>query len=245
MAMNILEIIEELHNKGLNDNDIAMRLRSQGYTKQEINDAMTQFKAKLAVGGGNISEESKLQPSIMEQETTQATQEIPIPTPTTKKGYKKPEKVQEYVETRPQEAKYPYKPITQQYETVSTELQPQATQTYPTDIETIEEITEEIVAEKFSEVKTKLDNIFSFKEIIENRVKNIEERIKRIESSLDKLQAAFIGKVNEFDKDIKNLGSEMRAVHGAFSKILDPLVDNVKELGRITEKIKEENNNSN
>jgi len=110
----------------------------------------------------------------------------------------------------------------------------------PPKIETeiIEEIAEEIVNEKWQEIKSKIVDVVEWKSYAESRVKSIDERVKRIELSLDRLQAALLGRVQEYGQNIKDLGAEMQSVEGAFGKILGPLIDNIKELNAITEKLK-------
>lgn len=104
--------------------------------------------------------------------------------------------------------------------------------------EAIEEIAEEIINEKWQEFKAKAGDISELRSYIESRLRSIEERIKRLEIAFDKIQTAMIGKVQEYGKDIKSLGSEMQALEGAFSKILQPLAGSVKELREVTEEMK-------
>jgi len=49
------------------------------------------------------------------------------------------------------------------------------------------------------------------------------------------LQAATLDKIHEYERDVKNLGSEMQALQGAFSKVVSPLVGSVKELKEMRE----------
>ena len=56
--------------------------------------------------------------------------------------------------------------------------------------------------------------------------------------SLDRIQAAMLAKVQEYSRDIKDLGAEMSGLQGAFGKILTPFVENMKELSKITSEIK-------
>jgi chromosome segregation ATPase len=221
----VLDTIIELKKRGFSDAEIITQLRSMNYSAQEINDAINQIKIKSAV-----NEKEEMQPSIMqsaEEEAEKAEgEEIAVPMPSKKKKIK--------VATM----QYPpaYQPYAAAYPSETYEQPQQAAA--QTDIETIEEIAEEIVSEKFAEIRDKISGILDFRENIETRINNLNDRLKRIESSIDNLQAALLGKVQEYSQDIKSLGSEMHALEGAFGKILNPLVDNVKELGRLTEKMK-------
>jgi hypothetical protein len=240
-TQNIFDIVMELQSKGLSDTQIISQLKNLGYTQQEISDAMNQAKAKAAVSQGEGAEQV-MQPSILEPEAAQ--EEFPVPKPSVTKKTKKPavKRSKAYTETKVMpETAYPYAYQEQVMPSYGAPASQEATATGSIgDIETIEEITEEIVAEKFSEIRNKITDMLDFKELIETKIQNLDDRVKRIESTLDKLQLALLSKVQEYSKDIKSLGSEVQALEGAFSKILNPLVDNVKKLDRITDKIKKE-----
>jgi hypothetical protein len=156
---------------------------------------------------------SGLMPSITQQ------QETPIPSP---------------IQAQPQQAEatayYPY--------VYPTAEQPQMVQP-KIDTENIEEITEEIINEKWSEFKTKIGDIAEWKLYMEGRSKSMDDRLKRIELSLDKLQAALLGKVQEYGQNVRDLGAEIDSLEMAFSKVLDPLMTNIKELGKITDSLKQ------
>lgn len=216
----VLDTILELQKKGLSDAEIVAQLRNMNYSAQEITDAINQIKIKSAV-----NERGEMQPSIMETEVAEA-EELAVPVPSKKK------KIKVGVKEAP-----PFQYPAYAMATYPGEEQPQQTQ--PVDIETIEEIAEEIVSEKFAEVRDKIASILDFKENVEIKINNLNERLKRIETAIDNLQAAILGKVQQYSQDIKSLGIEMQALEGAFGKILSPLVENVKELGKITEKLKQ------
>ena len=211
-----IDTILDLQKKGLNDTEIVAQLRSMNYSAQEITDAVNQIKIKSSVNG-----KEEMQPSIMEEGETE------VPLPSKKKKLKVGMKEAQY----PPYAAYPQYASTFQNE----EQQQQAAQP---DIEMIEEIAEEIVSEKFSEIRDKLSAVLDFRDNMEIRITNLNDRLKRMEATIDSLQTAILGKVQQYNQDIRSLGSEMQALEGAFGKILNPLVDNVKELGRITDRIK-------
>ncbi len=215
---NALDSFLELEKEGKTNPEIVMELQNKGFSPQEVNDAVNQSKIKKAV-----TSPEGMQPSIMEEpEQVQP----PVPTPTKKK--KMP-----FSMTAPAQAEYQYPQQTYEYGSAQQPMQgPSA------DIETIEEISEEIVNEKMTELRDELENIKDFKQSVQSKIDDMDDRLRRIELNIDRLQASMIGKVQEYGQNIKDLGSEMRAVEGAFSNVLNPLIDNIKELGSITEKIK-------
>lgn len=235
---NALDGFLELEKEGKTDAEIVSELQEKGFSPQEINDAINQSKIKKAV----VSPEG-MQPSIMQTTSEQEQAEIPVPVPIKKKKMQQSTAAsstvypQQAVEQPSAEYQYPAEQVQMPYD--YTNYQP-AAQGMPqgVDVETIEEISEEIVNEKMSEFRNKIEDFGEFKQIVQSKLADFDERLKRIEANIDRLQAALIGRVQEYGQNIKDLGSEMRAVEGAFSKILNPLVDNIKELNSITEKMK-------
>jgi len=110
------------------------------------------------------------------------------------------------------------------------EYQPSQT----TDIETINDISSQIVEEKTKDFKKELASSTRFKKETEDKIKELNNRLTKIETILEELQIAIIRKIGDYGEDIKNLSKEMKATQNSFSKIVDPLTDNIKELQRIT-----------
>lgn len=215
----VSEVLNMLQ-QGLSDMDIIKRLTDAGYSPVQITDALNQAKIKKEIIGVE-----GLQPSILTKETSQiptpSAYETPIPKPSIV-----PAPVITPTTPSTEYPAYPY-----QYP-VAPEIAPKI------ETEAIEEIAEEIVNEKWSEIKGKISDVIEWKIYAEKRISSIDERIKRIESSMDRLQAALLSKVQEYQRDIKNLSAEMAGLEGAFGKILSPFVENMKELSRITEELK-------
>jgi len=217
--MALFEDILKMVKTGMSDSDIVRNLTQKGYTPVQISDAINQAKIKQSAS----EQPAEMAPSIMEQEIPSPT--MPVPSP------RAPNPLQMQMPQQQQEG-YGYYPY--QYPTSNEPQQPQPKM----ETEAIEEIAEEIVNEKWQEVKGKISDVIEWKNYAEKRIVSVEDRIKRMEGALDRLQIALLGKVQEYGQNIRDLGSEMNSMQGAFSKVLSPLVDNVKELGRITEGMK-------
>lgn len=243
------EIIS-LTRQGYTDADIIKYLRSQGYNSIEINDAINQAKIKMelaktagieyspeaeempqvAMPEGYVpeaeteAETEEMRPSIMEQEEA-VPEEIYAPVPTAEAEEAETEGKAEYAPAPTEEVPIEYYPPTVYPETAPTEA--------------IEELAEEIINEKWEEFKAKIGDISELKSYIESRLKQIEDRVKRLEMNFDKIQLSVMGQVQQYSREIKSLGTEMQALEGAFSNILQPLVSSVKELKELTEEIKE------
>jgi len=254
------EVIK-LTGLGMDDSKIIKNLTDRGYSPVQISDALNQAKIKQEIRPAGMPPQSPspqgLMPSMsplppkmqqpqglmpqplgLQQTPAQPqpsqllqTQEIPIPKPSAVPPTPMPP-VQSPNMGRPysrEEPTYPYAYPTYEEESIGAPKM---------ETEAIEELAEEIVNEKWQEVKSKIGDVIEWKSYAERRINSIDERIKRMESSMDRLQAALLSKVNEYGRGVKDLGAEMNSLEGALGKILSPLVDNIKELGKITEDLK-------
>jgi uncharacterized protein YukE len=123
---------------------------------------------------------------------------------------------------------------------------PEAPQAYPQeayypqtaglDTDTISEVAEQVVQEKFAEFTKKTGDLAAFKNEIQDKVSDLSERLKRIENSIDKLQQAVIGKIGEFGETTQAIHKDINALHNTTSKLMNPLIDNYKELKKIAGK---------
>jgi hypothetical protein len=225
-----VDIVLSMMHSGSSDPEIIRRLSEQGYSPVQITDALNQAKIKKEI---NVTE--GLQPSIMQSQAPAL--QLPVPTP-----YGTP--VPRPTAAVPQQQVQISTPVsvTAEYPTYPYQY-PTAEQESPKfETEAMEEIAEEIVNEKWAEIKNKISDVVEWKIYAEKRVASIDERIKRIEQSMDRLQAALLTKVQEYQRSVKDLGVEMASIEGAFGKVLTPFVDNMRELSRITGELKSTQN---
>lgn len=221
------EIVLKMQKEGKSDAEIVATLTERGLKPAQISEALNQARIKQAVEA-RAAEKAKATERAKVRETEQrglapsilTTKEGEVETPSAPIEEVGPEVV------TPREAEYPYE---EYVEAVPAEA---------TDTEIIEEIAEEIISEKWEEAKAKISSLVEWKDYAESRLKNIDERMRRIESALDKMQAALLTETRKYGQTIKDLGTEMQSLEGAFSKILSPLATNIKELQRITGKLK-------
>jgi DNA repair exonuclease SbcCD ATPase subunit len=229
-----LEEVKSLKKLGKTDGEISTILQEKGLSVTEVNDALNQYQIKKEV----VSPEG-MEPSIMEDTPAgEAPLAPPVPISKKKSILQKTAPV-----IQQQTMEYQYAPTQQQspapYEYTNYQYSQPAPASQNADIETIEEISEEVVNEKMSEFRGKIDELTEFKHNIQLKLSDLDDRLKRIEVSIDRLEGALITKVQEYNQNVKDLGTEMRTVEGAFSQILNPLVDNIKELSKITDKMKQ------
>lgn len=207
-----LNKVQDLKQKGLSQDEIAERLRSEGHNSQEISDAINQSEIKSGIEIPSPSE-GQLQPSMMDQfSETEIEEEAPSPTG---EG------------TNITIATEQPKIITQQI--------PIRTKTEP---EEIEELVEAIIDERWQEMIGRAGDIALWKEKTKTDITSIKQEILRMEERFENLQKSILTEVKDYSKGISSINSEIKALEAVLQKIITPLTTNIKELDRITKKLK-------
>ncbi|MBR9676260.1 hypothetical protein GOV05_04585 [Candidatus Woesearchaeota archaeon] len=101
-----------------------------------------------------------------------------------------------------------------------------------------EELIEAIIDEKWNDLLKDINKVIEWKDKAETRLTSMEQKVNDIKSEFDKLHQAIISKVGEYDKNILNVGTEVKAMEKVFQKVLPTFVDNINELSRITDNLK-------
>jgi len=173
-----------LKQRGMNNDQIIPELEKQGYSSNQIFDALNQ--ANISGAGTQLEPNMSMQPQ----------------------------------QGLPQEQPYPPQP--------EQPLQPQI------DKEQIEEIAEAIIDEKWKEFEDDIKIIIDWKDKTESRVIRFEQQINDLTGSLNSLHKSLLGKISEYDKNITDVGTEIKAMEKVFQKVLPNLTDNVNKLERMT-----------
>ncbi len=117
---------------------------------------------------------------------------------------------------------------------------PTAGPTYGPSFETqrIEELAEAIIDEKWNEIVRSINKIIDWKERVEARVTKMEQQLDDMNKNFDLLHKGVLGKISEYDRNLTNVGAEIKAMDKVFQKVLPSLTENVAELSRITSNVK-------
>lgn len=109
-------------------------------------------------------------------------------------------------------------------------------QNYGSSFETqrIEELAEAIIDEKWNEIVRSINKIIDWKERVESRVTKMEQQLEDMNKNFDLLHKGVLGKISEYDRNLTNVGAEIKAMDKVFQKVLPSLTENVSELSRIT-----------
>ncbi len=234
--MATLDRIIQMQQEGKVDSEIMAQLQNEGVSPSEINDAINQAKIKNAVS----PPEQIAQPEGMQPEGMQPSM-MPTPDPTTPQTPLPPTQPQ-----APQQEYYAPQPQTNQPQAPQEEYytpQPQAyaeqdqyPQTGGYETETMSEIAEQVATEKLEDYKSKVGDIASFKNQIQNQVNNIDDRLKRIENSIQQLQQSILGKIGEYGENYAMVHKDLDNLHGTVAKLMNPLIDNVNEMKKANQK---------
>jgi len=233
--MDVTQKIGELQSTGATDEQIIQQLQNEGVSPKEIYDSLNQVQVKNAISPPAIASQDPNQPNTLPspiQEYPPADFN-PNQAPPAEDRSQEPPAPKTPVSGQPQLQEYAT-PQEQDYYSQTPQAYPQD-QNYPyqqeyTSTETISEIAEQVVLEKFADFEEKMSDLGTFKDLIESRVDDLNERLKRIEQSIQTLNSAVIGKVGEVAQNNALIHKDLDNLHGTVSKLMNPLVDNLNAL---------------
>lgn len=187
-------------------------MSNQGFSYKQTNDASNQ--ANIGTPGG-------MQPSLMDIPSPGATQEQNTqPTQTQAPAIQTPTIPQ----AQPQ-------PIAQQ----------PIQENYSAETDEIEALIESIIEEKWQTMVANIGDLNVWKQKTRQDVQSTKQELLRLQARFENLEKAILGKVTEYDKHMVNVSTELKAMEQVFQKILQPLTSNIKELSKITAKLKYKN----
>lgn len=101
-----------------------------------------------------------------------------------------------------------------------------------------EKLAESIIEEKWKQAEERFEKEREWKEKTEIRMATIEKSVTDTKETLESLNRAIVGKINEYDKSLLSVGTEMKAMEQVFKQILPTLTSNVTELSRVAKEFK-------
>lgn len=203
----------KLKQQGLNNSQIVDNLNGQGYDSQQIAESMNQLGIKNSIESGYSS--NNMQPSLLDED------DIPVPAP--------PQS-----ESRYESHAAAYSPSSSQSR-MDFQQQIDLGASNQSDMQ---EIVESIVEEKWQRFSDSITDFEVWKSRVNDDVVSIKQEVIRVANRFDILQKAVLGKVDEYNRSITDVGSEIKALEKVFQNIMEPLTSNIKELSRITKDLK-------
>lgn len=104
----------------------------------------------------------------------------------------------------------------------------------------VEEIVESVIEEKWEDIAKDIQKVVEWKNATEAKINAIENNFASLKADFDKLHQAVIGKIGEYDKNILNVGAEVKAMEKVFSKVLPVFTEKVNQLSDAADKIKKQ-----
>ncbi|MEA2036969.1 MAG: hypothetical protein U9O94_05640 [Nanoarchaeota archaeon] len=101
------------------------------------------------------------------------------------------------------------------------------------DRESMEEVVEAVVEEKWKEKKKELGNLVEWKEEVNTKLAQLQQQIDDLKASFDGLHKGILGKITEYDENLNNVGTEIKAMGKVFSKVLPSFTESVNKLQRM------------
>ena len=106
--------------------------------------------------------------------------------------------------------------------------------------ESVEEMVETIIDEKWEELMKSINKIIEWKNKADAKVTTLEQQFKDLKADFDKLHSAVLGKISEYDQNIISVGTEIKAMEKVFQQMIPAFTENVGELSRITQNMKKD-----
>lgn len=199
-----------LLKKGFKKEEITRSLEAKGYSLTKIANAINQAEIKMGVEGKMPQD---MQESVMDEDL-----DIPLP-----------DQAAEVQQQAPAQQQSSYQHYAPQYQ-----MPAQAAVNY----DEVQALVEQIVEEKWKEMMRSIGDISVFKARVSDDMEAVKQELLRTQKRLEDLQGAVLGKVKDYNDSVLGIGNDMKALEQVFSKIMEPLVTNVKELSKITEELK-------
>ena len=104
--------------------------------------------------------------------------------------------------------------------------------------ELIDETVEKVIEEKWDALVDKVDRVLKWKEKKEEEINMLKEDIVNIADGFSKLENKLVSKITNYDKNILDVNSEIKALEKVFQKVTPTLINNVNELSKIADDFK-------
>jgi hypothetical protein len=111
--------------------------------------------------------------------------------------------------------------------------------------EIVDETVEQVIEERWQQIIVKIEKVAQWKDKQEQHINLIKEDILTMKESFEKLEKRIINKVSDYDRNILDVNSEIKALEKVFQKITPTLVNNVNELSNIAKIFKADSKTEN
>jgi len=106
------------------------------------------------------------------------------------------------------------------------------------EITKIEELVEAVVEEKWVDLVKDVNKVIEWKSNVESDTASIRQEIEDLKSSFSELQKNILTKVDEYDRNIVKVSTNIKAMENVFQKAIPTFTENINELARTVESLK-------
>ena len=116
-------------------------------------------------------------------------------------------------------------------------------QEQPAEKQETSRISEDALAQlqkNWSELREDVKSVQSFRSTTEEKIAEMEKRLQSLQDELKTIHQAVFAQIQEYNKTLKGVGTEIIAMEKVFSESLPELTGSIQELQRVTKGIKGE-----
>jgi hypothetical protein len=250
--MSTLEEVKEMQQNGLGEDQIVKTLQDKGVQYKDISEALAQSKIRAAVEQAPTDPSGASMIQDSNPDTPPGTQ-IPITPPNSPRTFSNTQEFpeQEAIPGMQQSMLQSPSPLPSQDQTQTQEYAPSMSQSdsqasdqdsyaqydpYSQEYQqydqysagsvspdTISEISEQIVSEKFQEMRKLIEKVLDFKTSVEAKTEAIEERLRRMEEIMHALQSSVLRKVGDYITNVDDIKRELIQTQQTFTKLVPEL----------------------
>ncbi len=204
--------VRTLSSRGISQREIINRLRTQGYTYSQINEALNEAVKDVATGRQPLEPQNQTAPfqTSMEHEPS---------------NYEYPQNIS-YSGPSKEELGLPKKE----------KKQPEEEQVLVP--ETTEELIEVMIAEKMIDVEDEFEKIHNKIKDLEKIVFELRDQVKELKIRKNEDEKKFLTKVTEIEDFLENSQSRIGGLEKALQQVLPTLVENVRDLTGVVQEVK-------
>jgi hypothetical protein len=103
-----------------------------------------------------------------------------------------------------------------------------------------EEYVEAVIEERWADIENDIRKVVEWKNRSDQRITQLNQQFNDLKDRFDKLHAALIGKIESYDKNILEVGAELKAMEKVFGKIMPAFTENVKQLDDMTRRLQKD-----
>lgn len=201
--------VSDMLNSGMSEQDVIDNLRQQGYDSTTIKNALL----KVSAPDGDTDLKQTASDAGTQTRQPQAVQApSPVPQPSA------------------------FSPLPQFSPPSKTEAQKQGLSEQALD--TIQQILEQVIEEKWQAASADLDSIKSSLRLHDATMKSVKDDIDKVNQRVDGIQNTMLGKTEDYNKTLADVNVELQAFEKVIDRLIPTISDSIRELRDLIDDLK-------